>query len=46
MLKQLAECDWFGIAIALSWGVCFILGLEWGVRLLSLRSNPDHVYSS
>ncbi|KAF8304792.1 MFS general substrate transporter [Clavulina sp. PMI_390] len=30
MLKQLAECDWVGVAIVLAWGVCFILGLEWG----------------
>lgn len=30
MLKQLAACDWMGVAIVLSWGVCFILGLEWG----------------
>ncbi|KAF8316148.1 MFS general substrate transporter [Clavulina sp. PMI_390] len=30
MLKQLVECDWVGTAIVLAWGVCFILGLEWG----------------
>lgn len=30
MLKQLAACDWMGVAIVLSWGICFILALEWG----------------
>ena len=30
MLMQFAKCDWMGVAIVLSWGVCFILGLEWG----------------
>ncbi|KAF8304794.1 MFS general substrate transporter [Clavulina sp. PMI_390] len=30
MFKQLAECDWVGVIIILAWGVCFILGLEWG----------------
>jgi MFS family permease len=30
MLIQLRDADWIGAAIVLSWGVCFILGLEWG----------------
>ncbi|KAF8308091.1 MFS general substrate transporter [Clavulina sp. PMI_390] len=30
MLKQLAECDWVGVAIVLAWAICFTLGLEWG----------------
>ncbi|KAF8304793.1 MFS general substrate transporter [Clavulina sp. PMI_390] len=30
MIKQLAECDWIGVVIILAWGICFILGLEWG----------------
>lgn len=30
MLTQVRDCDWLGAAIVLSWGVCFILGLEKG----------------
>lgn len=34
MFTQLLKCDWMGIAIVLSWGVCFILALEWGVSYI------------
>jgi hypothetical protein len=40
MLWDVAHLDWFGAAIILAWSTCFILALQWGVRiLLSYRSS-------
>ena len=39
MLVQVRDCDWVGAAIVLSWGVCFILGLERGGITESWKSG-------
>lgn len=31
MFKQVLMCDWVGVAIVISWGVCFILAFQWAV---------------
>lgn len=30
MVNDLAKCDWFGVAIVMSWGCCVILFTQWG----------------
>lgn len=34
MLSDVAHLDWLGAAIILAWSTCFILALQWGVRIL------------
>ena len=40
MLKQLYACDWVGVTILLSWGICFTLGLQWG-GITKAWNNPN-----
>lgn len=30
MIKQVAQCDWLGVAITIGWAVCLILFMQWG----------------
>lgn len=38
MLDRLLHCDWLGIAITLAWGVCIIITMSEGGRLLPWNS--------
>lgn len=38
MLKQLAQCDWVGVAIVLAWGTVSILVMQEGVSRLERAS--------
>jgi hypothetical protein len=33
MIPQMLKCDWVGVAIVLAFGICLILGFEWGVSI-------------
>ena len=30
MIWQVVKCDWLGVAMAMAWGCCVILALQWG----------------
>ena len=30
MFKQVAKCDWLGVAITMGWATCLILFMQWG----------------
>jgi hypothetical protein len=30
MFWKVVKCDWLGVAIAMAWGCCLILALQWG----------------